>query len=290
MNHNPIGVFDSGFGGLTVLREITYALPEYDFLYFGDNARAPYGNRSFDVIHAYTVDAVEWLFEKGCPLIIFACNTVSAKALRTIQRIDLPRLAPDRRVLGIIRPVTEWIGTLSQSGHIGILATAGTVASRSYEIELQKYFPDIVVSLEACPIWTALIENSEFDNPAADYFISKHVSNLIKSDPLIDVVVLGCTHYPLIQEKIAACLPVGVRVVAQGEIVARRLTDYLERHPEISSRCSRQGHRDFYTSESPEFFDRSAPLFYGSPVQSQRREFNAKGHGEYQCTMLCAQI
>jgi glutamate racemase len=272
MSHNPIGVFDSGFGGLTVLRELTRVLPEYDFLYFGDNARAPYGNRSFEVVHAYTRDAVEWLFEMGCPLVILACNTASAKALRTIQQTDLPRLAPDSRVLGVIRPVTEWVGTLSRNGHIGVLATAGTVASRSYEIEILKYFPDATVSQEACPIWTSLVENNEFDNPAADYFIRKHANRLLAADPLIDVVVLGCTHYPLIQEKIAACLPSGVRVVAQGEIVARRLSDYLERHKEISSRCSQQGRRDFYTSESPEFFDSAASLFYGKPVRSRRRE------------------
>jgi len=271
MSHNPIGIFDSGFGGLTVLREIVGVLPKYDFLYFGDNARAPYGNRSFEVIHSYTLDAVEWLFGNGCPLIILACNTISAKALRTIQQVDLPRLAPDRRVLGVIRPITEWVGTLTQSGHIGILATAGTVASQSYEIEILKYFPDVRVSLEACPVWTSLIENNEFDNPAADYFIRKHVDRLIAADPLIDVVVLGCTHYPLIQEKIAACLPSGVRLVSQGDIVARRLADYLERHPEISSRCSRQGRRDFYTSERPEFFDGAASGFYGVPVKSRRR-------------------
>ena len=276
MSYNPIGIFDSGFGGLTVLREITRVLPEYDFLYFGDNARAPYGNRSFEVVHAYTLDAVKWLFGQGCPLVILACNTASAKALRTIQQIDLPHFAPERRVLGVIRPVTEWVGTLSRSGHIGILATAGTVASRSYEIEILKYFPDATVSQESCPIWTSLIENGEFDNPVSDYFVRKHVDRLFAADNLIDVVVLGCTHYPLIQEKIAACLPSGVRLVAQGEIVARRLADYLERHPEISSRCSREGRRDFYTSESPEFFDRAASFFYGSPVQSRRRELHSE--------------
>jgi glutamate racemase len=272
MNHNPIGVFDSGFGGLTVLKEITRLLPEYDFLYYGDNARAPYGNRSFEIVHAYALDAVQWLFGQGCPLVILACNTASAKALRTIQQRDLPRLAPDRRVLGVIRPVTECVGTYSRSGHIGVLATAGTVASQSYEIEIMKYFPETVVSQEACPIWVPLIENNEFDNPAADYFIRKHVDRLFASDRQIDVVVLGCTHYPLIQEKISACLPSGVQLVAQGEIVARRLFDYLNRHPEIASRCSRHERRDFYTSENPEFFDRTAPLFYGDPIRSKQRE------------------
>ena len=272
MSNNPIGVFDSGFGGLTVLRELTRVLPECDFLYFGDNARAPYGSRSLEIVHAYALEAVEWLFGRGCPLVILACNTASAKALRTIQQKDLPRIAPDRRVLGVIRPVTEWVGTLSNSGHIGVLATEGTVASRSYEIEIMKYFPDARVTQEACPIWVPLIENNEFDNPAADNFIRKHVDRLLAADGLIDVIVLGCTHYPLIQEKIAACLPSGIRLVAQGEIVAGRLADYLARHPEISSRCSRQGRRDFYTSESPEFFDRTAPLFYGGTIQSLRRE------------------
>ena len=272
MKHNPIGIFDSGFGGLTVLKEITRVLPEYDFLYVGDNARAPYGNRSFEVVHAYTLDAVKWLFENGCPLIVFACNTISAKALRTIQEIDLPRLAPNRRILGVIRPVTEWVGTLSNSGHIGVLATVGTVASRSYEIEIMKYRSDAVVTQEACPIWTSLIENGEFDNPAADYFIRKHVDRLLAVDSLIDVVVLGCTHYPLIQDKIAAFLPPGVKLIAQGEIVAKRLVDYLDRHPEISSCCSQHGRLDFYTSERPEFFDQAASIFYGAPVQSQRWE------------------
>ena len=276
MSHNPIGVFDSGFGGLTVLREITRVIPEYDFLYFGDNARAPYGGRSFEVVHTFALDAVEWLFGQGCHLVIFACNTASAKALRTIQETYLPRLAPKRRVLGVIRPVTERVGTFSSSGHIGVLATAGTVASRSYEIEILKYFSGVTVSQEACPIWVPLIENNEFDNPAADYFIRKHVDRLLAADRLIDTIILGCTHYPLIQEKIADCLPSGVRLVTQGEIVARQLMDYLERHPEISSRCSQQGRRDFYTSETPEFFDRTAPLFYGGPVRSRRREVNLR--------------
>jgi len=266
MKNHPIGVFDSGFGGLTVLREIARVLPEYDFLYFGDNARAPYGNRSFEIIHMYTLEAVKWLFGQGCPLVILACNTVSAKALRTIQQYDLPRIAPDRRVLGIIRPITEWIGSVSRSKHIGVLATIGTVASHSYEIEIGRYFPEVTVTLEACPMWVPLIENNAFDNTGADYFIRKHVEGLFAADPLIDTVVLGCTHYPLIQEKIQRYLPAGVQLIVQGEIVARRLADYLARHPEIA--CSRQGKREFYTSENPEVFDRAASLFYGRPVSS----------------------
>ena len=268
MNYSPIGVFDSGFGGLTVLKELERVLPEYDFLYFGDNARAPYGNRSFTIVHSYTREAVEWFFSHGCPLIILACNTASAKALRTIQQKDLPHLAPDRRVLGVIRPVTEQIGMLSRSGHIGILATAGTVASHSYEIEICKSFPDAMVTQEACPMWVPLIENNEFDTPGADYFIQRHVNRLLAVDPLIDVIVLGCTHYPLIQKRIEDYLPAGVSVVVQGEIVADSLVHYLRRHPEIDDRCSKHARRDFHTSENPETFNRTAALFYGKSVNS----------------------
>ncbi|MDR1727315.1 MAG: glutamate racemase [Acidobacteriota bacterium] len=271
MNHHPIGVFDSGFGGLTVLKEIERVLPDHDLLYFGDNARAPYGNRSFEIVHAYTLEAVERLFAAGCHLVVLACNTASAKALRTIQQNDLPRVAPERRVLGVIRPVTEWVGTLSRSGHVGILATAGTVASGSYEIEIRKSFPGVTVTQEACPMWVPLIENGEFDTPGADCFIERHVGRLMEADPLIDVVVLGCTHYPLIQGKIEKLLPPGVRVVAQGGVVADRLADYLRRHPEIAAHCSRRGVREFLTSESPEAFDRAASLFYGKPIRSRRQ-------------------
>jgi glutamate racemase len=271
MVYQPIGIFDSGFGGLTVLKEIERLLPQYDFLYLGDNARAPYGNRSFEIIHAYALDAVQWLFQQGCPLIVLACNTASAKALRTIQQKDLPRIAPDRRVLGVIRPITEWVGALTQTGHIGILATAGTVASRSYEIEIKKYFPSITLVQEACPMWVPLIENNDFDNTGADYFIARHIDHLMSSDPLIDTIVLGCTHYPLIQQKIRAYVSANIRIVSQGEVVAKSLVDYLHRHPEMAVRCSTQGLRDFYTSETPEIFDRSAALFYGQPIHCHRR-------------------
>ena len=269
MEHHPIGVFDSGFGGLTVLREIERVLPRHDFLYLGDNARTPYGNRSFEVVHAYTLEAVEWLLERGCPLVILACNTASAKALRTIQQRDLPRIGPGARVLGVIRPVAETVGALTRSGHIGVLATAGTVASDSYRIEILNHFPEVTVVQQECPMWVPLVENGEFDGPGADFFVGRDIGRLLERDPLVDTVVLGCTHYPLLEEKVRARLPAGIRVVSQGEIVARSLAHYLERHPEISARCSRAGRRAFHTSENPAVFDRSAALFYGRPVRSR---------------------
>jgi glutamate racemase len=271
MRYSPIGIFDSGFGGLTILKEIENLLPQYDFLYFGDNARAPYGTRSFEIVHAYTLDAVRWLFGRDCPLVILACNTASAKALRTIQQKNLPELHPDRRVLGVIRPVTECVGRITGSGHIGILATPGTVASRSYVLEIAGFFPGITVVQEACPMWVPLVENNDFDNEGADYFIRKHISRLLASDSNIDTIVLGCTHYPLLEERIRRFLPPGIRLVAQGEIVAQRLADYLARHPEISDRCSRGGRRDFYTSENSELFDRSAALFFGRHIHSLQK-------------------
>ena len=269
MNYSPIGVFDSGFGGLTVLKEIEQILPDNDYVYLGDNARAPYGNRSFEIVHQYTLEAVRWLFQQGCSLVILACNTASAKALRTIQQADLPFLAPENRVLGVLRPVTERVGTLTQSGHIGILATAGTVESRSYVIEINKYFPDVTVVQEACPMWVPLVENGEGDGEGADYFVRRHIDRLLAADSRIDTVVLGCTHYPLLQNKIRRFLPQGVQIVSQGEIVAKSLADYLRRHPEISSRCSRSGRRNFYTSEKAEIFDRSATIFYGRAIRSR---------------------
>jgi glutamate racemase len=270
MEYSPIGVFDSGFGGLTVLKEIEAVLPGHDFAYLGDNARTPYGNRSFEIVYAYTLEAVNWLFRKGCPLVIIACNTAASKALRTVQQKDLPRIAPDRRVLGIIRPVTEQVGRLTKSGHIGILATAGTVASNSYSIEIKKFFPKIKVVQEACPMWVPLVENDEIDGEGAAYFVKKHIDRLLTSDPRIDTIVLGCTHYPLLQEMIARFLPPGIQIVSQGEIVAESLADYLARHPEIADRCSRSGRREFYTSENAETFDKLATLFYGKAVRSRQ--------------------
>lgn len=271
MEYRPIGIFDSGFGGLTVLKEIERALPGYDYLYFGDNARAPYGSRSFEAVYAYTLEAVQWLFSRGCHLVILACNTSSSKALRTIQQKDLPRIAPERRVLGVIRPVTEMVGELTESGHIGILATSGTVASQSYVIETKKYFPGITVVQEACPMWVPLVENNEFDGDGADFFVQKHIDRLLAADGRIDTVVLGCTHYPLLEEKIRRHLPSGIRLVSQGAIVAQSLADYLRRHPEIAERCSTHSRRDFYSSETPDVFERSATLFYGRRVRCNSR-------------------
>jgi len=268
MDYHPIGIFDSGFGGLTVLKEIERMLPQHDFLYLGDNARAPYGSRSFEIVYAYTLDAVRWLFGKGCHLVILACNTASAKALRTIQQRDLPHIAPERRVLGVLRPVTEQVGELTRSGHIGILATSGTVASQSYVIEIEKYFPGITIVQEACPMWVPLVENNEFDTDGADYFVKQHIDSLLAADPHIDTIVLGCTHYPLLLRKIRHHLSPDILVVSQGEIVAKALVNYLNRHLEIAERCSREGRRDFYTSETAEVFDRSATLFYGCEVHS----------------------
>jgi glutamate racemase len=274
MVYHPIGVFDSGFGGLTVLREIEKVIPQYDFLYLGDNARAPYGGRSFETVHAYTLDAVRWLFKQGCCLVILACNTSSAKALRTIQQKDLPDMAPDQRVLGVIRPVTESVGGMTQSGHVGILATAGTVASQSYVIEIHKYFPGITVVQEACPMWVPLVENNEFESDGADYFVKRHIERILAADPLIDTMILGCTHYPLLQNKISRYLTPGILVVSQGTIVARSLADYLRRHPEIEARCSREQRRDFFTTEKADVFDQSATLFYGREIHCrENRDF-----------------
>ncbi|MBN2322039.1 MAG: glutamate racemase [Acidobacteria bacterium] len=274
MEHGPIGVFDSGFGGLTVLKEIETALADNDFLYLGDNARTPYGNRSFEIVYTYTLEAVKWLFDRGCRLVIIACNTAAAKALRTIQQKDLPRIAPARRVLGILRPVTERIGHRSKSKHIGILATAGTVASNSYAMEIKRFFPDITVVQEACPMWVPLVENNERGGEGADYFIKQHIDRLTARDPRIDTVVLGCTHYPLLQEKIARYLPPGIEIVSQGPIVAESLADYLKRHPEIAARCGRGGRREFYTSEKAVVFDKLATLFYGKEIHSREMEFS----------------
>ena len=273
MEYSPIGVFDSGFGGLTVLKEIETALPDNDFLYLGDNARTPYGNRSFEIVYTYTLEAVGWLFDRGCRLVIIACNTAAAKALRTIQQKDLPRIGPERRVLGILRPVTEQIGQRTRSKHVGILATAGTVASDSYAIEINRFFPDITVSQESCPMWVPLVENNESGCDGADYFVRQHIERLTSRDPQIDTIVLGCTHYPLLQEKIARYLPSGIEIVSQGRIVAESLVDYLKRHPGISARCGRSSRREFYTSEKAEVFNRLATLFYGKEVRSCEMEF-----------------
>jgi glutamate racemase len=273
-NAAPIGVFDSGYGGLTVLKEIIHKLPRYDYIYLGDNARAPYGNRSFETVYHYTLQCVKWFFDQGCSLVILACNTASAKALRSIQQNDLPKIAPGKRVLGVIRPTTEVVGKYSESNTVGILATNGTVVSNSYPIEIEKFFPDVVVHQEACPMWVPLVENNEYHGHGADFFVKKHLSHLFKKDPRIDVVLLACTHYPLLREKIEEYLPVGVKLISQGEIVAESLADYLVRHPEIEAKCSKTGKRLFYTTDSTEDFDNHATTFFGAAVQSSHLDLS----------------
>ena len=263
----PIGIFDSGYGGLTILHGIRQLLPQYDYLYLGDNARAPYGNRSFDVVYEFTRQAVVKLFEMGCHLVILGCNTASAKALRSIQQNDLPKLDPQRRVLGIIRPTAEVIGQLTQSRHVGIFATEGTIKSESYNLEIKKLFPDIQVSGVACPFWVPLVEYNEADSPGADYFVKKRIDQLMRKDPDIDTVILGCTHYPLLLPKIHKYIPRGIRIVSQGEYVADSLQQYFLRHPEIEQRCTRNGHVKYLTTENAEKFKEQAQLFLHEPVE-----------------------
>jgi glutamate racemase len=268
----PIGIFDSGYGGLTVFKEIVRVLPQYDYAYLGDNARAPYGPRSFETVYRYTLECVQTLFGMGCHLVILACNTASAKALRNIQQLDLPLIAPGRRVLGVIRPTTERIGRYTRTRHVGILATRGTVLSESYVIEIEKFFPDIRVHQQACPMWAPLVENNEHASPGADYFVQKDLDHLLFQSADIDTVVLACTHYPLLINKIQQFLPAGIGILSQGEIVADSLAEYLQRHPEIASICSKGGQRRFYTTESPEDFDAKASVFFGRPVSAQHVE------------------
>ena len=272
---SPIGVFDSGYGGLTILKEIVNKLPQYDYLYLGDSARAPYGNRSFDTVYHYTLQCVKWFFEQGCSLVILACNTASAKALRTIQQNDLPRIAPGKRVLGVIRPTAEIIGKFSETKSVGILATNGTVASESYPMEINKFFPGLKVHQEACPMWVPLVENNEHENNGADYFVKKNLQNIFEKGEDIDVILLACTHYPLLKEKIEEYLPVGVKLLSQGEIVAESLADYLQRHPEIENLCSRGGQRTFYTTDSTEDFDNHATVFFGKQVKSKHVDLDS---------------
>ena len=257
----PIGVFDSGYGGLTILSKIREHMPQYDYIYLGDNARTPYGTRSFEVVYQFTVQAVEKLFELGCQLVILACNTASAKALRTIQQINLPKIDPTRRVLGVIRPTAESISQLTQTRHVGILATAGTIKSESYIIEINKLFPDIIVTGEACPMWVPLVENNEYNSKGSNYFVQKHINQILDKDPQIDTLILGCTHYPLLMKKIREFSPPHVRIVAQGEYVATSLEDYLKRHPEMDNRCTKRGTCRFLTTESTRKFEESASIF-----------------------------
>ena len=265
----PIGVFDSGYGGLTVLKDIKAKLPEYDYLYLGDNARAPYGSRSFETVYRYTLECVQWFFKQGCPLVVLACNTASAKALRSIQQHDLPLLAPGRRVLGVIRPTTEVIGNYTKTNEVGVLATSGTVLSGSYLIEIEKFFPQLKVFQEACPMWVPLVEANEHNKPGADYFIRQHISGIFSKSGSIDTLLLACTHYPLLKEKIEKYLPAGVKLLSQGQIVADSLATYLQRHPEMEQQCSKNGHQDFFTTDSTEDFDNHATTFFGQPVKSR---------------------
>lgn len=267
-NPGPIGVFDSGYGGLTILRHMRKVMPEYDFLYFGDNARTPYGTRSFQVVYEYTLQCVTRLFEMGCHLVILACNTASAKALRTIQQCDLPRLDANRRVLGIIRPTVESLGEMTVSRHIGLLATPGTVKSLSYPLEIGKLFPDITVTSESCPIWVPLVETGNFMSDGADFFIRRHVESLLAKDPMIDTILLGCTHYPLLYDKIRKYVPENVIIVSQGRYVASSLRDYLNRHPEMDARCTRGGTCRYYTTESQDTFLPNASVFLEGKIEA----------------------
>jgi glutamate racemase len=265
----PIGVFDSGYGGLTILSEIRSRLPMYDYIYLGDNARTPYGTRSFDIVYEFTLQAVRQLFEMGCHLVILACNTASAKALRSIQMNDLPKLDPDRRVLGVIRPTAEIVGKLTTSRHIGVLATAGTVKSQSYAMEVAKLYPDVTVTAEACPMWVPIVENDEANGDGADYFVKKYIDNLLTADPKIDTIILGCTHYPLLLPKIRQFTPPHIRLLPQGNIVADSLADYLVRHPEMERRCTRGGSCNYFTTEAEEKFRESASIFLSEQVEAR---------------------
>ncbi len=263
-----IGVFDSGFGGLTILRKFQQLMPEYDYVFLGDNARAPYGSRSFETVYAYTLQAVRRLFSLGCPLVILACNTASAKALRSIQQNDLPSIAPQNRVLGIIRPTAEVIQQYTSSNSVGVLGTMGTVNSRSYIIEIQKLYPGIKVYQQACPMLAALVENGEIDNPGTDYFVKKYLDQLVAQSPDIDSVILGCTHYPLLMDSFARACPSGISFIPQNEIVARSLADYIKRHPEMDARLSRNSTTTYLTTDNPEVFDQHASMFLGRSVRS----------------------
>lgn len=268
----PIGVFDSGYGGLTVLKEVTALLPQYDYIYLGDNARTPYGSRSFETVYHYTLQCVEWFFARGCSLVIVACNTASAKALRTIQQKNLPVIGANKRVLGVIRPSAEVIGSFSKTGHIGIMGTQGTVSSQSYPLEIKKFFPEVKIWQQACPMWVPLIENNEHLNAGADYFVTKYTQQLLAQSAAIDTVLLACTHYPLLFNKIKAALPPHIQVIVQGGIVAKSLQNYLMRHPEMDEKCTKNGSKSFFTTDDSKNFEQQAGLFYGLPIQAMQVE------------------
>ena len=269
MSTGPIGIFDSGYGGLTILSQIRKYMPEYDFLYLGDNARTPYGTRSFEVVYEFTSQAVRTLFDMGCPMVILACNTASAKALRTIQQIDLPKIDPQKRVLGIIRPTVEYLDDITETRHVGILATAGTIKSQSYPLEIKKLFPDITVSGEACPIWVPLVESGEAQSEGTDYFVRRHINNLLAKDDKIDTIILGCTHYPILYDKIHRHTPEHIKVITQGEYVGKSLVNYMQRHPEMDHLCTKQGTCRFLTTESVDIFKQYASIFFDSSIQVQ---------------------
>ncbi len=266
----PVGVFDSGYGGLTILRQIRNLMPQYDYVYLGDNARAPYGTRSFELVYEFTLQAVRHLFAQGCPLVILGCNTASAKALRTIQQRDLPQMDATRRVLGVIRPTAESVGMLTKTRHVGVVATPGTIKSHTYELEIAKLYPDVVVTGEACPMWVPLVENYEYDSPGADYFVQKSLDSLMAKDPQIDCIILGCTHYPLLLDKIRKYVPDGVCVMPQGDYVATSLRCYLERHPEMEQRLSQGGSVLYQTTEQADVFQTTASVFMGQKVDATR--------------------
>jgi glutamate racemase len=268
MNKSPIGVFDSGYGGLTILKEIKNLMPRYDFIYLGDNARTPYGSRSFETVYEYTLQSVKWLFAQNCPLVILACNTASAKALRTIQQRYLPESDKEKRVLGVIRPTAQIIGNFSSSKNIGVLGTKGTVQSESYLIEIEKFFPETKVFQHACPMWVPLVENNEYDSEGADFFIKKDIDQLLTRATEIDTILLACTHYPLLINKIKKHLAGSIRLISQGNIIAGSLADYLQRHPEIESKCSKNGRLQFFTTDSTSDFDKHSEIFFGQKVNS----------------------
>ncbi|GGI27292.1 glutamate racemase [Pedobacter mendelii] len=269
---SPIGIFDSGYGGLTIFRSIAERLPDYNYIYLGDNARSPYGDHSFDTIYRYTLECVEWLFSKGCKLVILACNTASAKALRTIQQKDLLLKYPDRRVLGVIRPTAEVIGNYTSSKQVGVMGTRGTVNSKSYLLEINKFFPEIKVHQQACPMWVPIIENNEHLQAGADFFVREYCEALMAQSMDIDCVLLACTHYPLLLPKLKAIFPDYINILTQGEIVALSLADYLERHPEIEKLIGRTKQKSFYTSGDPEAFDEHASIFFGEDLKSGRAD------------------
>ncbi len=275
INKKPIGIFDSGFGGLTILKDIRTLLPEYDYLYLGDNARAPYGNRSFETVYQYTLESVKWLFSQGCELVILACNTASAKALRNIQQLDLPKIDSNKRVLGVIRPTSEIIGTFSKTGNLGIFATRGTVVSESYLIEIGKFFPDTSVSQVACPLFVPLIENNEHSSQGADYFVKKYIDQLLTQNPSTDTLLLACTHYPILKDKIKQFLPDYIRIVEQGPIVATSLKEYLNRHQWMNEQITKGGSLDIYTTDDPLDFDEKSALFMDTSIKSKHLDFHA---------------